>query len=121
MLTHIGRKSGLRRYVVLEVVKHEPGQWFVAAAYGEHADWFRNVRAHPEVVVDHRGHRTPAIAQVLPVEEGAEVLADYARRHPRAARQLGRLMDVPFDPAGDPVATAQKIPIVRLTAAESVS
>jgi len=112
MLTHVGRSSGLLRYVVLEVVKQEARQWHVAAAYGDHADWLRNVRVHPQVTVDHRGHRTPAVARELPIAEGAEILSEYALRHPRAAGQLGRLMGVPID--RDPDAAAAKIPIVRL-------
>lgn len=114
MLTHTGRKSGLLRYVVLEVIKREPQHWYVPAAYGEHADWFRNIRANPEVTVDYRGHRTRALAQTLSVAEGADVLADYALRHPRAARALGKLMDLPLE--GDMLEAARVIPIVRISA-----
>jgi len=115
MLTHTGRKSGLPRYVVLEVVEHRQGEWFVAAAYGERADWYRNVRVNPNVTIDFRGRKTPAVAEVVPVSQGAAVLSDYALRHPKAARQLGKMMHLPIDQ--DAGAAAEKIPIVRLTAA----
>lgn len=119
MLTHTGRLSGVPRHAVLEVVAHEPGVWFVAAAYGDRADWFRNILADPRVSVSSRGRSTRATAQVLSVAEAARVLADYARRHPRAARQLGRLMAVPLE--RDPGAAAERIPVVRLLSHDTTS
>ena len=56
MLEHIGRKSGARRYVVLEVVGHPaPEIYIVASGFGEHAQWFRNLMAHPRVRVSAAG------------------------------------------------------------------
>ncbi len=112
MLTHKGRKSGLDRYVVLEVVEHEPGVWFVAAAYGKNADWFRNVEADPNVTVNYKGARRAATAAVIPEEEAAAVLRRYAEAYPKAARTLGRLMGVPLK--GDMTEAAHTIPIVKL-------
>lgn len=41
MLEHVGRKSGAKRYVVLEVVGHPaPDTYVVASGFGEHAQWF---------------------------------------------------------------------------------
>src|SRR5881227_265087 len=46
-LAHQGRLSGLRRETVLEVVRldHETGEVIVFAAWGNRADWVRNIRA----------------------------------------------------------------------------
>jgi deazaflavin-dependent oxidoreductase (nitroreductase family) len=50
MPEHLGRKSGTRRYVVLEVVAHpRPGAYVMASGFGARAQWFRNVRANPHV------------------------------------------------------------------------
>ena len=114
MLTHKGRKSGLDRYVVLEVVDRTSEGWYVAAAYGNNADWFRNTKADPNVTVNYKGRSTAATATVAPEPEGAEVLRRYARKHPRAARTLGRLMGVPME--GDMTEAAHTIPIVKLVA-----
>ena len=50
LLTHRGRRTGRWRRTVLEVVHHDPAAdtWFVASAWGERSQWFRNLRAHPE-------------------------------------------------------------------------
>jgi len=113
MLTHKGRKSGLDRYVVLEVVDHEPGMWFVAAAYGNNADWFRNIKADPNVTVNYKGRRRRAVATVASETEAAAVLRRYGRSHPKAARTLGKLMGVPME--GDMTEAARTIPIVKLS------
>lgn len=113
MLTHKGRKSGLDRYVVLEVVDRTPDTWFVAAAYGNNADWFRNVQADPQVAVNFRGKRHSATASVATEEEAAEVLKRYAAAHPKSAQTLGKLMGVPME--GDMIAATRTIPIVRIS------
>lgn len=86
MIEHLGRKSGARRYVVLEVVTHpRPGTYVVASGFGTRAQWFRNVRANPHVRV-YAGGRRPAsaTARLLTSDETAAALAAYAARHPRA-------------------------------------
>ncbi|MGH3562280.1 MAG: nitroreductase family deazaflavin-dependent oxidoreductase, partial [Mycobacterium sp.] len=67
MVEHIGRKSGTRRYVVLEVVDHPtPDTYVVASGFGPKAQWFRNIRANPRVRV-YAGSHAPAsaVARVL--------------------------------------------------------
>lgn len=86
MLEHTGRKTGARRYAVLEAVDHsDPGTYVVAAGFGGRAQWLRNVRASPRVRV-YAGSRRPVSATARPLtsEEKAAALTAYARRHPRA-------------------------------------
>lgn len=94
MLTHTGRKSGQPRQTVLEVVHHdsETGAYFVAAAWREKADWFKNIQANPAVQVT-TGRRTfLAVAAVVQVDEAAPIFLVYARRYPLAFRELSRMM-----------------------------
>lgn len=52
MLQHTGRRTGLPRFVVLEVVRRLPGhRYVVAAGMGETSDWYRNVAEDPHVRV----------------------------------------------------------------------
>ncbi|PIB79132.1 nitroreductase [Mycobacterium celatum] len=86
MLEHIGRKSGARRYVVLEVIDHPaPDRYVVASGFGAKAQWFRNIQVHPQVRV-YTGSRAPAAAtaRVLTQDEADRALAAYISRHPRA-------------------------------------
>lgn len=90
MLEHIGRRSGVRRYVVLEIVAHPAGDsYVVASGFGAQAQWFRNVRANPQVRL-YLGSRKPATAtaRILRDDEAATTLTSYAAEHPRAWRAL---------------------------------
>lgn len=86
MLEHVGRKSGARRYVVLEVIdRPRPGTYVVVSGFGARAQWLRNVRANPHVHVYNGGHRpASATARLLTSDEAAAGLAAYKARHPRA-------------------------------------
>lgn len=90
MLEHTGRSSGVRRYVVLEVIaRPAPGRYIVVSGFGGRAQWFRNVRANPHVRVYLGGHPpVPATAHMLTREQSAAALAAYADAHPRAWRAL---------------------------------
>ena len=52
MLTHHGRRTGNVRRTALEVVRYDPRtrECVVVAAWGEHADWVRNIGASPALV-----------------------------------------------------------------------
>lgn len=90
MLEHVGRNTGARRYVVLEVVaRPSPCAYVVASGFGEKAQWFRNIRANRSVrvVVGSRRSR-PATAQLLDQAEAQSALASYAEAHPLTWRSL---------------------------------
>src|SRR5690606_6980310 len=79
MLEHVGRKSGARRFVALEVVaRPRPGSYVVPSGFGERSQWFRNVIAEPRVRVSTGFLRSrPATARRLTTAEADEVLAEY--------------------------------------------
>ncbi len=95
MLEHVGRVTGRRRYVVLEVVDHPgPDTYVVVSGFGERAQWFRNVQADPRVRV-YRGSRrpAPAVARRLDADAAAAVLARYAAAHPRSWARLRPVLE----------------------------
>jgi len=98
-LTHIGRKSGMRRRTVLEVVRYEraTGTYNIAAGFGEQSDWYRNILKNPHVEVRCGRRHTNAIAVPLAPQEAGEVLVRYARAHRRAFRALVRFMGYRVD------------------------
>lgn len=94
LLEHKGRKSGVIRRTVIEVVDHNPqaGSFVVAAAWGDQADWFKNISVEPKVTIGVGLKKFSAIARVLPYEEAVHHLTVYARNHPVAFKQLGSLL-----------------------------
>ena len=95
MLEHTGRNSGLRRYVVLEVVDHpRPTRWIVVSGFGERAQWFRNVCSNPQVRVDVGSRRpAPATATLLDDQAATKALQRYAVAHPRAWAYLRPVLE----------------------------
>ena len=95
MIEHTGRTSGLRRYVVLEIVdRPSPGRYVVVAGFGRRAQWFRNVEANPQVRV-YLGSRAPvaAVARRLDPDATAASLGRYADAHPRSWAKLRPVLE----------------------------
>lgn len=95
MLEHVGRNSGLPRYVVLEIVDHPaPGRYVVVSGFGRRAQWFRNVAANPQVRVS-LGSRPPAAAAArhLDLDDSASSLRRYANAHPRSWAKLRQVLE----------------------------
>lgn len=95
MLEHLGRKTGATRHVVLEVIDHPtPDTYVVASGFGDRAQWFRNIQAHPHVRVTVGTHGpAPATARVLPQDEADEALRNYITRHPRAWERFKSILE----------------------------
>ena len=118
MLTHLGRKSDLPREVVLEVVHHdlETDAYFIAAGWREKADWFLNIQVNPQVHVMVNRRLFYAQAQISQPPKAAEIFYIYALRHPKAFRELSRMMTgTVMQPTKDDCFNlAQSVPLVML-------
>ena len=95
MLEHIGRKSGVHRYVVLEVIdRASPGTYVVASGFGARAQWYRNIQANPRIRVFTGGlGPRSATAHVLTQAEADAALQAYISRHPRAWSNLKSVIE----------------------------
>lgn len=93
-LEHVGRKSGLARHCVLEVVDHDPetGSYTVASGWGRTSQWFQNVTANPAVRVTVGLRTWPARAMCLDRDAAAQAFCRYAAKHPTAFRKLTKFM-----------------------------
>ena len=90
MVEHVGRKSGLARFVCLEVVERSGSDVVVVASgFGPHAQWYQNLKAHPACRVS-IGNRVavPARARMMSDEEADATIARYQQRHPVAWQRL---------------------------------
>jgi deazaflavin-dependent oxidoreductase (nitroreductase family) len=110
MLEHIGRKSGARRRVVLEVLgRPAPGEYVIISGFAEKAQWYRNITANPHVRVSTGFRRNmAALAEPMPQAESAAVLRDFIERHPADWKKMQGVLE---HACGRPVDT---MPMVRL-------
>ncbi len=114
MLEHTGRKTGARRYVVLEVIgRPRPGSYVVASGW-THSQWYRNIQANPQVRVSVSRHvHAAATARPLTSDQAAALLDDYAQRHPRAWATLRPVLE---NTVGAPLSS---LPMIALDLAGS--
>ncbi|MGH9171039.1 MAG: nitroreductase family deazaflavin-dependent oxidoreductase [Acidimicrobiales bacterium] len=87
LLVHAGRRTGLERRTVLEVVRYDAttGEVVVMSGFGRKSDWYRNIQAHPaRAVVVGRRSFAPMHRDLTP-DEAVEAFADYERRNRVAA------------------------------------
>ncbi len=83
LLVHDGRRTGLHRRTVLEVLRFDRSrdEAFVISGLGARSDWFRNICRDPKVTVEIAGRRYEAVARPLAGAEPVAVLEDYERRN----------------------------------------
>lgn len=107
MIEHLGRTSGERRFVVVEVMGRGPNFIRVASGLGTKSQWYRNLRANGVAYLS-TGHtrRARASVRILPKDEAAAALEHYAVEYPDAWKHLKSAMD--YVAGGDAV-----IPVIE--------
>ena len=115
-LTHIGRRSGKPRQTVLEVVRYDKviGACIVASGFGKGSDWLRNVEHDPHILFTIGRTQRTGLAERLDPEIAGRELAEYARRHPLAWRELVQFMGYKVNGTeNDILALGNMIPLYR--------
>ena len=121
LLHHTGRRTALPRRTVLEVMRYDAAsdRHLTASAYGEGADWFRNVLANPAVEIQVGRERLRRQARRVDAAQAERELLDYARRHPMAFRILGWVLGhAATRSEGDLRQLAARMPVVAFCAPE---
>jgi deazaflavin-dependent oxidoreductase (nitroreductase family) len=83
LLVHVGRRTGLRRHAVLEIMEYrtEGPEAVVMSAFGRNADWLRNIEAAPGPQVVIGSQHFVASHHLLDEEEAVRVITSYERRN----------------------------------------
>ena len=98
LLTTIGRNSGKLRHTPLEYVyEKENDRYRVAAGWGGHTDWYRNVLKNSKVTVQVGRRKFEAIAERACDEEVAKYMMHVSERHPSMDKVWNRWSDTPVD------------------------
>lgn len=77
-----GRKSGREHAVMLDLLDVEGDRYYVQAAYGERADWRKNVAAAGKFEAQVGTHRFAARLEVCDDREARRVMLRYVQEHP---------------------------------------
>jgi deazaflavin-dependent oxidoreductase (nitroreductase family) len=104
LLIHVGRRTGLLRCTVLEIMEFRKNgpEMVVMSAFGRSADWLRNIEAAPDSEVVVVGStRFTATHRFLDQNEAENVIAGYERRNrliaPIIRTVLSRLLGWTYD------------------------
>jgi deazaflavin-dependent oxidoreductase (nitroreductase family) len=94
LLEHVGRTSGKVHKTVVEVIKHDQAsdEYYIASGWGKRAQWYQNLLAMPEIMIQAGRRHLNVCAETLPPAEGARILLDYRQKHPLATRELSRAL-----------------------------
>ena len=90
VLVHSGRRSGLERHAVLEVLEHRRvrGEYRVLSGWGRRSDWFQNLEAAPPVALLVGGSRLSVTHRILERDEAAAAVCGHLRANPRTSRMI---------------------------------
>ena len=116
-LAHTGRRTGLQRETVIEVVEHDDAKdiYFVASGWGVRSDWYRNVLATPQVEAHVGNRQFQGKAAQVEKTMAAEVFSRYGERHPRALKALARVMGYRIEANDEDYrALGREIPVVAI-------
>ena len=93
LLTHVGRKSGIPRQTVIEVVKHdeESNSFYVVSGWGNQSDWYQNTHKNPEVAINVGGKKLQVRTEDIPLSQAIDILEEYTHRYPLAFKELTRM------------------------------
>lgn len=120
LLHHTGRKSGQLRQAVLEVVKRDGDDYYIAAGFGRKSHWFQNIEANPHNAIEVGRKKLQVHAEILTPEQSSALMVDYAQRHPKAARRLTQILGYTITSDADYATLGRDhIPFVRLRPAST--
>jgi deazaflavin-dependent oxidoreductase (nitroreductase family) len=98
-ITHRGRKSGLIRRTVLEVLQYDPQtrEVLVVSGWEGKTDWYRNIQHEPALEVRIGRVQYRPVQEFLSPEETAQLILTLFRQRPREVRFVGALLGIDPD------------------------
>jgi deazaflavin-dependent oxidoreductase (nitroreductase family) len=121
LLKHKGRKTGVLRETVIEIIDQdkERGKIYAASGFGESSQWFKNICADNSVLLTIKNKEFPARARVLGSQGSEQVLKRYAMAHPGSIKGVAKLSGYKMDGSESDVTEFSRIiKIIEFSKAE---
>ena len=98
-ITSKGRRTGRPHSVLVDILEHDlvSNTYYVQSAYGERADWVKNIKANPVFEAQVGRTRFLASAERIQPSQAAEILLRYIDNHKRYAKIMMRAIGVDLD------------------------
>jgi deazaflavin-dependent oxidoreductase (nitroreductase family) len=94
LITHEGRKTGLRRETVAMALTYDPEthEAVVCSAWGPDTEWMRNLRAHPALQIQIGRESFVPEQRFLSEDEAVTAGIEFREHHPWRLRLLGTVL-----------------------------
>ena len=121
LLTHIGRKTGLPRQTVLEIINESPDRqvYTVVSGFGSKSQWYKNIIHNPKVKIQVGTKKFQALARRLDPDQAEKVFQDYIQRFPRGFQTLAYLIGYQIEHTEEGYRKfSRQIPIIQFKCAQ---
>lgn len=98
LIATTGRKTGKRREAMVDVMDYNKSSdtYYIEAAYGARADWYRNIQSNPVFEAQVGRRKFHARATPLSSADTGEMLVQFYRRKPAYTRSVMAMVGMKF-------------------------
>jgi deazaflavin-dependent oxidoreductase (nitroreductase family) len=98
LITTTGRKTGKLRQTMVDVMDYDKATdtYYIEAAYGAHADWYKNIQSNPIFEAQVGRRKFKARAGALTTEGAGEMLVQFYRSKPAYTRSVMAMAGMKF-------------------------
>lgn len=98
LIATTGRKTGKRRETLVDVMDYDKANdvYYIEAAYGARADWYRNIKKTPVFEAQVGRRKFKAAANELDEKNIGEMLVRFFRRKPAYTRSVMAMVGMKF-------------------------
>ena len=98
LITTKGRKTGKLRHTMVDVMDYDKASdtYYIEAAYGARADWYKNIQANPIFEAKVGRRKFKARAGALTTEGASEMLVQFYRSKPAYTRSVMAMAGMKF-------------------------
>ncbi|MCJ7703420.1 MAG: nitroreductase family deazaflavin-dependent oxidoreductase [Anaerolineales bacterium] len=99
LINHLGRKTGIPHQAVVEVVERDKGSGnvTVVAGYGQQTQWYQNLKAHRDTIIQIGSHKHYVTAEFITPEEGEEIIVRYLNRYGKLTGKFFSILGYSWD------------------------
>ena len=116
LIAATGRKSGKRRETMVDVMHYDAATdtYYIEAAYGSRADWFRNIQANPHFEAQVGRRKFHASASPLTTGNAGEMIVQFFRRKPAYTRTVMAMVGMKFEGEDELRALGSKLTLIAV-------
>jgi len=98
LIATIGRKTGKRHETLVDVMDYDRSTdtYYIEAAYGSRADWFKNIKSNPIFEAQVGRRKFKASAEELTEKDTGELLVQFFRSKPVYTRSVMAMVGMKF-------------------------